>query len=573
MQIYLLLAFLLLLTTKVEQLPMAVRERYKNESKQKSNGAIYTPTLMARALASEMLAAYAGNLPNEIAVLDPAVGEGELLVNFISIVRERNPDIRIRVVGYDIDGASCRKAEANLAGCKGNVEVEIRHLDFLDCVDGLDEKFDFVIANPPYIRTQILGTDKAKGMAAKYGLSGRIDIYYSFLVCTSRVLSSGGVAGYITSNKFFSIKSGAAVRQFMLENYRIFSLRDYGDTKVFENAAVLPCTIVFGLGKTEDFSSVRFASMYETQDTAGAKTCGSVFERLEDCGRFTVPDGRTFDFKHGTLKECGAGDVWSLSTAETESWLRTVEANARGRFQDLGKIKVGIKTTADNVFIGNDWGDESRPIELLHPLMTHRDAGKVMAGSNCNWQVLYPHEERDGKRATVNLDNYPNAKSYLEKHRGQLEGRKYVREAGRAWYEIWVPQNPAAWKHRKIVFRDISETPQFWFDNSGAIVNGDCYWIDIDSGVPDDMVYLALAVANSTFIEKYYDIRFNTKLYSGKRRFMTQYVEQFPLPASNSAPSKAAISIVRDVVKSRRPISDEDMGRLNTLVEQMFDQR
>jgi len=44
--------------------------------------------------------------------------------------------------------------------------------------------------------------------------------------------------------------------------------------------------------------------------------------------------------------------------------------------------------------------------------------------------------------------------------------------SGREWYEIWVPQDPAAWDQPKLVFRDISEEPMFWIDHDGAVVNG-----------------------------------------------------------------------------------------------------
>src|SRR5256885_12094823 len=47
----------------------------------------------------------------------------------------------------------------------------------------------------------------------------------------------------------------------------------------------------------------------------------------------------------------------------------------------------------------------------------------------------------------------------LERHREALEARRYVVEAGRQWYELWVPQDPAAWEAPKLVFRDISEHP------------------------------------------------------------------------------------------------------------------
>ena len=83
-------------------------------------------------------------------------------------------------------------------------------------------------------------------------------------------------------------------------------------------------------------------------------------------------------------------------------------------------------------------------------------------------------------------------------------------------------------------------------------------------------MYLALAVANSSFIEKYYDVRFNTKLYSGKRRFMTQFVEQFPLPSTNSVQSVKAISLVKSIIDNNRHATRDDMRKLNDLVNEMF---
>ena len=88
--------------------------------------------------------------------------------------------------------------------------------------------------------------------------------------------------------------------------------------------------------------------------------------------------------------------------------------------------------------------------------------------------------------------------------------------------------------------------------------------------MPDELVYLALAVANSSFIEKYYDVRFNTKLYSGKRRYMAQFVEQFPLPSTNSVQSAKAIALVKSIIDNNRHATKNDMSRLNDLVDEMF---
>ena len=126
-------------------------------------------------------------------------------------------------------------------------------------------------------------------------------------------------------------------------------------------------------------------------------------------------------------------------------------------------------------------------------------------------------------------------------------------------------------KKRKIVFRDISEQPEFWLDETGAIVNGDCYWIDINDSILESTLYLALAVANSKFIEKYYDAKFNTKLYSGKRRYMSQYVEQFPIPFANTDYARKAIDIVKKIIAGSIKLSVSIyMNEIDEIVNEMF---
>jgi len=166
--------------------------------------------------------------------------------------------------------------------------------------------------------------------------------------------------------------------------------------------------------------------------------------------------------------------------------------------------------------------------------------------------VLYTHTVSQGKRVPVDLAVYPKAARYLEGHRERLESRDYVAEAGRAWYEIWVPQDPEAWRLPKLVFRDIAEEPMFWIDREGAVVNGDCYWLAVDDGRVD-LLYLAVAVGNSTFIEAFYDHRFNNKLYAGRRRFITQYVQEFPLPNPDSEIARKMIQIAKRLCDADSP--------------------
>ena len=79
-------------------------------------------------------------------------------------------------------------------------------------------------------------------------------------------------------------------------------------------------------------------------------------------------------------------------------------------------------------------------------------------------------------------------------------------------------------------------------------MNGDCYWITLAEGRGLEWLLLMLAVANSSFILRYYDLAFHNKLYAGRRRFMTQYVKQFPLPSIENRAAQEAIAHTRQLV-------------------------
>ena len=85
------------------------------------------------------------------------------------------------------------------------------------------------------------------------------------------------------------------------------------------------------------------------------------------------------------------------------------------------------------------------------------------------------------------------------------------------------------------------------------------------------MLWLALGVGNSSFIEEFYDVNFNNKLYAGRRRFMTQYVEKFPLPNPNSDISREIVSLSKKIFSLIDKIDTTDLQqRLNKLVYKAF---
>lgn len=574
--------------------------RYAEMDRNKVEGVAYTSPALAAFVARQMLKIVDFSGKERIRLLDPAVGNGELLAALLNELPRRLLE-SVDVYAFDTDSRAIAFTRDRLAGDFPAVRLTLECRDFLEYLGVMrssptdlfsvskdtDSKqgdflpFDMIIANPPYVRTQILGTEQAQMLAQRFGLTGRVDLYYPFLLGISDVLSPSGVAGIITSNRFMTTKSGQSVRRELLDRFDIKHVWDLGDTKLFD-VAVLPSVLVVRSVKSRtatDATDIPFTTIYETESLP-TDNASDVVDALgaNDDAVVKIADGRCFCVRHGALDNGGhPTGTWRIRTARTDIWLATVEKNTWSTFSRIGKIRVGIKSTADKVFVRHDWeslGDKAP--ELLRPLLTRHWAQRFRAAppkqAKHIKKVLYPHEvTADGKRAVVNLDSYPLSAAYLEQYRNQLESRTYVTAAGRKWFEIWVPQDPAGWESEKLVFPDIAESPTFWIDTEGRVVNGECYWLRCENGADPDWLWLALGIANSKFIEAFYDHRFNNKLYAGRRRFITQYVERFPLPDPARAESQEIIRLARAIHSSIPSVEADDMMRdLDTLVWHVF---
>lgn len=557
---------------------------YTSLDERKGTGSHYTPKILSDFVAEEMLKQWSPN-NKTVTVMDPAIGDGELL---ISLIQKLNafPLSQIKVQGFDTDNNAITTANNRLSQSNKKIKLNLNVKDFLEYAieqykkdlfspSQLDDPVDLIIANPPYVRTQVMGATKSKILASDFGLKGRIDLYHAFLYCIARVIKPGGIVGIIVSNRFMTTQSGSSIRKDIVDNFEILHVWDLGDTQLFE-AAVLPAVLILKrkcLEKSD--AKARFSSIYKLKNgnTNNSICANNALDALRLDGHVRVGDS-VFEIKHGQLDyNSHSSGVWRISTNDSDQWLKTVKNNTSLTFGDIDKIRVGVKTTADKVFIRTDWEQlsiDKRP-ELLKPLTTHHIARRYKALDNNLSQILYTHEVINGKKRAIDIYKYPKSLSYLLEHKEILDNRDYIKQAKRNWFEIWVPQDPDLWVFPKMVFRDISEKPTFWLDLDGSIVNGDCYWIAMKDKKNIDLLWLALAVANSTFIEVFYDHSFNNKLYSGRRRYITQYVEKFPIPDPNTELSKLIIKTTKDIFNSIPKKDTQALEKeLDTLVWKSF---
>ena len=537
----------------------------------KRHGKHYTPPALADFLAERVLRQLAASGQEALRVLDPACGDGELLFAINRMAKQLLPGTTLSLIGYDLDADAIGLAEGRASDL--GISMEWHKGDFLQLGRGLSNgSFDAVITNPPYVRTQQLGHETAQLLATEFKLTGRIDLTHPFVTLMPKLLRPDGILGLLCSNRFLTTRAGANMRRVFQMSLDPIEIFDLGDTKLF-SAAVLPAIVVAVNRRPQESTVCSFASAY-TDESATPTDPGSLFDALTAGSDAVIShEGRVIAVRVGTLvQSLSTVEPWRAANPSSDDWLNRVHAATWRTFGDIAKIRVGIKTTADRVFISDSWESASPKPEdkLLLPLITHDNVTPWQVSEHLTTKVLYPYDLSKEKRTLVDMTRYPLAMGYLDSHADQLKSRRYVVEGGRKWFEIWVPHKPSMWIIPKIVFPDISVDARFAIDRSGAVVNGDCYWISLADIGSEDLALLMLAVANSSLGRRFYDEVCGNKLYSGRRRWMTQYVSRLPLPNPESAAAAELVKLTREVLDSGCTPKPGELARIDALVDAAF---
>ena len=162
--------------------PAAVR--YADVSESKSGGVNYTPKILADFVAEQIIKVAVGILGDRpLRVLDPAIGDGELILSLLNQLFSIS-DFNVTVHGFETDPVALSRAKQRITEQFPNVSLHLRAGSFLDVALGRRDNgeqgslfedsrlpsFDLIIANPPYVRTQIMGAAKSQALARKFKL-------------------------------------------------------------------------------------------------------------------------------------------------------------------------------------------------------------------------------------------------------------------------------------------------------------------------------------------------------------------------------------------------------------------
>lgn len=187
----------------------------------RKTGQILTPKKVA-----EFMTMLGMSKPTE-SILDPAIGTGIFEDEILS------KSDKISMAGYDIDELPLNATYVRSLLQKPNFKkIILRNEDFLE--NTLDEKFDLVICNPPYLNFHNFDNKKLCTIVSKkcdLKISKLTNIYSLFLLSSSKHVNNNGRMVFITPSEFFYTGYGETLKQFLLENFTIigFVIFDFAE--------------------------------------------------------------------------------------------------------------------------------------------------------------------------------------------------------------------------------------------------------------------------------------------------------------------------------------------------------
>lgn len=439
-------------------------------------GEYYTPRGIADLAVAELDVAHTDR------VLDPGCGAGVFLTACLDeIATSDQQDVSATdrlarctssVVGFDLNPVAvkaaklaylCRLFDDLAASDRDEISVPVFLTDSLALVrepeirfrgDPLDEQFDALVGNPPWIPWQRvadrvkdglrenyvekLGLQPHSGMDARLGHSND-DLAVPFVwICIHRYLRTGGTATFVLKRDSMRGPAGAVLRQLRV-----------GDRD-------LALTHVQDFGAVEPFPEV------------GANAALYTFSADTD-NSFPIPT-TVWTARDGTTPEYGslAALERTLSATETElhpldptdatsAWVR---ADAeRGALGDCDhEIRHGLKDDANDVF-GLDRPDLATvDADLVYPYIKSRHVRKYgLTGHDLR---LVPMESAGADNESWLRDTYPATYEYLRGHRGELEGRSSSWLDSGAFYSMFG-LGEYTWAPYKVVWCRLGFKPDF----------------------------------------------------------------------------------------------------------------
>lgn len=318
-------------------------------------------------------------------ILEPSSGEGI----FIKALQNQNFH---NITAYEIDSSLIRHSF-------------VINDSFLNC--SMDEQFNVVIGNPPYIRWKNLN------LTAKQELENNLlwqnyfnklcDYFYIFILKSINLLKDNGELIFICPDYWFSTKYAKNLRQFMLKNGGFETIIRFHESQIFPK--VNSSITIFKYKKTREKSK----NIKIIQLTKRMKVDITLLNHLEK-----NPSIQCFDIPQFTQE-----DNWSFASDSIHQNLQSFENQCTTTIKDICDIGNGMVSGLDKAFQMKEiekYTDNERKANIK--VVKAKDLEQFFIKKITHY--IFINEDIDEQKLSI---DYPNFYNDLLVYREQLNKR------------------------------------------------------------------------------------------------------------------------------------------------------
>ena len=426
--------------------------------------------------------------------------------------------------------ATRRKVIAQLADAGIAIHDAERLTDiWLVCDDfllvSLDDAFDFVVGNPPYVRQELIPNALIAEYRARYDtIFDRAALYIPFIERSLRLLVKGGALGFICADRWMKNRYGRQLRRMVADHYHLRIYVDMVNTPAFQaDVIAYPAITIIGREKP---GKTRVAHRPEiTGETLRTLTKQLL---LKEPPAPDSPVKEMTDVARGT-------EPWILESLDQLSLVRRLECEFP-LIEDAGcKVGIGVATGADNAFIGPHDELDVEPDRKL-PIVMTRD---ILTGE-VKWRglgIVNPFADEGG---LVDLGRFPKLKRYLEARKDQIARRHVARKAPASWYRTIDRIYPALAKTPKLLIPDIKGQAHIVHETGKLYPHHNLYFITSDEWDLKALQAVLLSGIARLFVSIY-----STRMRGGYLRFQAQYLRRIRLPRWRDVPDNLKQALIK----------------------------
>jgi hypothetical protein len=477
-----------------------VYSRSVPKAERRRKGQYYTPEWLAD------LVLDAAGYDGRGTLVDPACGSGVFLLRALGRRAKH-------VTGYDNDARALQTAQIQLVGQDGILRRtgSPPHLELRDSIsDPGDQRFDFVVGNPPWVNWRNLDTAARTRLAPlwnQYGLfphrglrarlgAGMDDLsaLATYVWADRLAVDDGKIALVLPQRLLQSAGGGEGFRRFELPGgrfLRVLGVRDFDSRQCFAGVATRTAIVVMTVS--------RHATVYPVPYVRGEINCEAIpvankrgapwaiirrglaesLERMRGASPYRARVG---------IHSGGAAGIFWVDVLERAGGLVRIANRADAGRQPVDAVEAWVEA------------------RLVRRLLRGRDVKRCSAEPSAH--ILLPYEDSAKPIGEAELAaKYPHALEYFERFRMVLENRPHYRRHFTAKDPPWSLYNTGAYSfapHRVVWREQASTLCAAVISDAGTVADAKLTVVACESR--DEACFLA-AVLNSSaaraFVESY----------------------------------------------------------------------